>query len=574
MEYERVYVYRSCDILDNDGQTPAHYTRYEEDDLHKPIITSVTQIGHYQLEYHDALMAYYQHVTPRKGHEFDEMELPMDPTEFSGIVKGERFPKFLVLVPKRSDDDEASHSIYGWIDSYEPVATKGPSVNTRIRWHIDYWLTINTIMAYEARNPTKYETGIAFGQGRVRRGGSGTKRPDPSTPRRWVHDRIEKLTDLFEGNSNQWVSVIYNVGGVNHMAYFMPGEHVGPTPGGGLAPSLQMITDGQLLTLLGTSSTATHAIWLSPFQPSAMGSPQQLPNSTYWVYDSVYVDGSTDRAAVLSETYVCDDINQVNVTDMLGNIIATLPWGSKFNYVSLRMDMGINAAKAILTFYYDDGTDPFIRWRYWWQVEGYTVTIPCIALPIFASAISDYVYSGQREYDIVSAKNQREQALKNGIANIGGSVVGGAVAGSMTAPGVGTIVGAAAGATSGIVGTTFGYGLSVKYDAKNQEAVDKLMANQGATVVQSGGGFFWMHTNAPTSLVRLVRDSVSAAELTIEQTELGYITDYYLNDCEALIEAGGPLRIEGLQLKGAVTKEAKQYIAALFERGVHLDLIP
>lgn len=571
MAYQ-VRIWKECRLKVDDGNGGTVWKDFREEDLHVPLITPAT-VNISIDSSSDNLLYTFNDWTPKKGLITEEMELPIDYNEFLGFDFATATPKYLYV--SYMGDDGQKFQFYAWIDNAFPVSTKGPNTNTRIRYHINWWHTMQALEYVAAIAPDVCKSrGFGLGAGRVRRGGSGTKRPDPSAPRRWVHDKIEKLTDLFEGNSNQWVSVIYNVSGVNHMAYFMPGEHVGPTPGGGLAPSLQMITDGQLLTLLGTSSTATHAIWLSPFQPSAMGSPTVLSDSIHWVYDSVYVDGSTDRAAALTETYECDDLNQVSITDMLGNIIATLPWGSKFNYVSLRMDMGINAANAILTFYYDDGTDPFIRWRYWWQVEGYTVTIPCLALPIFASALSDYVYSGQREYDIISAKNQREQALKNGIANIGGSVVGGAVAGSMTAPGVGTIVGAAAGATSGIVGTSVGYGLSVQYDAKNQEAVDKLMANQGATVVQSGGGFFWRHTNAPTSLVKLIRDSESEAELTMEQEELGYITDYYMTDCNPLVSAGGPLRIENLVIKGDICSAAKQYIAALFARGVHLDLIP
>ena len=71
----------------------------------------------------------------------------------------------------------------------------------------------------------------------------------------------------------------------------------------------------------------------------------------------------------------------------------------------------------------------------------------------------------------------------------------------------------------------------------------------------------------------MVRDSESAAELSLEQSELGYITDSQIADCSTLIAAGGGIRIEGVEVKGNILPEGKAYIAALFARGVHLDIL-
>ena len=58
-----------------------------------------------------------------------------------------------------------------------------------------------------------------------------------------------------------------------------------------------------------------------------------------------------------------------------------------------------------------------------------------------------------------------------------------------------------------------------------------------------------------------------------EQSELGYVTDSYKTDCSPIIAAGGGLRIEGLEIKGDIPREGKNYISSLFARGVHIDLI-
>ena len=74
-------------------------------------------------------------------------------------------------------------------------------------------------------------------------------------------------------------------------------------------------------------------------------------------------------------------------------------------------------------------------------------------------------------------------------------------------------------------------------------------------------------------IVKLKRDPESLEELETEQSELGYLTDSYKTDCSSIIAAGGGLRIEGLEIKGDIPREGKNYIASLFARGVHIDLI-
>ena len=82
-----------------------------------------------------------------------------------------------------------------------------------------------------------------------------------------------------------------------------------------------------------------------------------------------------------------------------------------------------------------------------------------------------------------------------------------------------------------------------------------------------------MTAGSSWKIVKLVRDAESAAELTAEQSELGYITDTFAADCSTIISTGGGLRIEGLEVKGAISREGREYIAALFARGVHIDIL-
>lgn len=559
---------RTAKTIDADNQVTS-WADYEEEDLHKPLPVSTGGSAGFYLD-QSALTYYYDDFTPRKGREWSEMEVPIDYSEFTGLTAFRKMPRFIRLVVDSTDGSNYNSMwVYGWIDDISPVAIKGPKSNTLIRWHVDYWLTIADALDRKNLDPTLWaDWDVAFGQGRIRRGPVELARPDPSTPRRWKLDGQENLIDKFNsGPTTQWVAMLYSDSTNTKMAYFQPGE----STGNGTAPTVNDVLGGDLLTWMGVASNTVIGIWVTPFQPSYTGTAVNLSGTTKWIYDGRYTDSSPELLVSLND-YVCDDQNQISITDQLGNIVKTLPWGSKFDHVKGRIDIGPNGAQAILTFYPDNGTDPLAPYRNW-EVEGYTVTVPCIALPLFASAQSDYVFSGQRQYDVEATKNQREQAAWNGIANIGSSIVGGAVAGSVAAPGVGTVAGAIGGAASGIIGTTVSYGLSVKYDSKNQDLVDRLTANQGFSVVQYGGGPYWEYTQFPFRLLHMVRDDVSAAELAAEQTELGYVTDTYSPDCDAFIKTGGPMRIEGLQVRGDVNREGKAYLRTLFERGVNIDVI-
>ena len=117
-------------------------TVYEEDDLHKPYFTrTASRQGDFKSFAKDADRLYtFTNVQPRKGKEFEEMELDIAWDEFAGC-KLFSTPKLIVIKFPNLNMAGAYTFIYGWIDDAEPVATKGPQTNTRIKWHVDWWLT-------------------------------------------------------------------------------------------------------------------------------------------------------------------------------------------------------------------------------------------------------------------------------------------------------------------------------------------------------------------------------------------------------------------------------------------------
>ena len=208
--------------------------------------------------------------------------------------------------------------------------------------------------------------------------------------------------------------------------------------------------------------------------------------------------------------------------------------------------------------------------------EGRFFSFPLPSLPVTENAWSSYNYSGQRDYDLEQKAIQRDRSAVNGIAGIGTQAIGGALAGTAAAPGAGTAIGTIAGLASGIVGTAVNYFTAGEFDNREQRNVDNLTSRQTAgMLINSGGrtslrpiGTYW-----GWNMITMARDPVSLAEIEVEQEELGYDTDTYVVDCTNLISAGGPLRIEGLRVKGDIPKEGREYISSLFARGVHIDLI-
>ncbi len=84
--YERVNLYEDFTV---GGKT------YYEDSLHKPRFPAPADVYDTAPGLGLALFA-YNNVTPRKGHEFDEIELPIPIEEFDILLPG-RKPKVICL---------------------------------------------------------------------------------------------------------------------------------------------------------------------------------------------------------------------------------------------------------------------------------------------------------------------------------------------------------------------------------------------------------------------------------------------------------------------------------------------
>lgn len=455
----------------------------------------------------------------------------------------------------------------------------GPTSNTRIKWHVDYYLT-GEYWRFEAERQQKPARLLySVGAGWMKRTKIlNSARPGASVPRRWVFNYAKKLSPPGEDGAAPWVIVAFTKTANNQTTLsfinWMPGTTISDGGTTYNTPSWDDVYGGLIEERFGLDPKAVVGAWVSP-SPASLSSVYH--NNGYGAYE-YFNSGSTITIITdLEHDVKTTDFDKYVFYDATGTEMFTAPWGLPFRRVFSQIDVGSSGAN--LQIYLAEDSEGSSRDTLTKASEGRLFSFPLPALPVTENAWASYNYSGERAYDIEAREIQRNQNAVNGIAGVGTSAIGGAIAGSMVLPGPGTVAGAVAGAATGLIGTATGYFTSGHYDNRTQEATDKLAGSQTAAMIitargrrgiepfgKTGDTFGWI-------VADMRADTVSFGEMQREYEELGNPCDSYLTDCSAIIRAGGGLRIEGLEVKGNLLPEGRRYIAALFSRGVHIDIL-
>ena len=561
--------------------------RYTETGLHKPtIMDPVDATAHsdnlYYCNIATQLYRFSDPVVPHIGNETSTISIPFNNqadadagTDSSGsnIFKLEDM-RFIEL--GSVDGLGNKMPVFGWIDGYSIRGSGGPYATAEIRWHIDYYLT--------------FMNQLSYGCGRIKRGPADIARPDTSVPRKWIYDSSLGIdpSGAYQGdgsvtaqNDRQWIIIMVssNVGKLTDFSYYVWQD--GMILNNVFTPYMEEIYDGKVADRLGLDPDKIVGAWISPIPPFAMNATSAAAQIyTYgsgpderacFKFDQILNTKSEYTCTYLTEKCTTDSEKWILV-DLYGTPRLTAPWGIEWDTIKLILDIGTAGANLIV--YLQDSSDTTdIN-------EGRITTVPLPSIPILSNAFSSYVYSGQRDYDIQSRELQNQQQALNGIAGSGQSAISGGIAGGVSK--AGGAVGAVAGFATQIAGSLVGYGINTVYGNEEQKLTDKLAANQASAPIITGQSLVWKYFDgfldqtSPTGshnwrFVKMVRDSVSAAELADEQSELGFNTDSFQSDCSGFINDGGPLRIEGLEVREIGTVGAN-YVSAMFARGVHLDV--
>ncbi len=515
-------------------------------------------------------------LRPRKGSTLTSLELPLSYTQVFDM-------SYLYI---EASDGAGTVSLFGWIDTVTLIATSSDAV--RIDWSVDWWRS--------------YSGTVTFGAGRIKRcGDSSRKRPVGIQPR---YRTVSAMQDIKSTDGHLYVIISYRKTTSQRTLLIIPCNadlysegtiNIGNIGAGVLhetapSPSFIKCMSGALPSILGIVSTSIDGAWVSPINP--------LNEGTYTIsgdtFNCHYQDYSLQKGATygaiqcigynaqelsvlpykeveidLINTYRTTDLVTYSIADVYGNVVGSAPYDLAFTKLSCVLDIGNVSATLKVTFNTTTGTLGNKT------SEGMTVTIPLPSVPISSSAYSDYVYSGQRDYEMDMKSLQNEQTAAHGLSGaIGGAAIGAVLGSVLPVAGTGAgaaIGGALAGGATGAVSAGINYAVDeFIYKDKFQDLEDKKYSNQTGNLMIAGDGFGWAIYNKFPKLISLTADSVFQSELANHILQEGYPCDSPVSDVTSFITSGGALQITNLTITGACPPVAKRTIKSLLEGGIRI----
>lgn len=540
-------------------------------------------VGSKKLPTPDYVLGNDETLRPHKGSTLTNLNLPLSFTQLFGM-------SYLYI---EASDSNATIKLFGWIDSIAQRSTSQEGVT--VSWSVDWWRS--------------YSGSVTFGAGIIRRCANDTyKRPRTLLPRRRVATSTVKLYGSRPGTepNTMWAVVMLNTsittfdGGGDVISTWSKietiawpttnNQKVGPNnkTGMSLTSCYAGLIDEMLTEWMTSRSSSTVkynyeiiSAYATPIKPDSgisyngtywTGSlgPQVEETTTYGFFSKIVsVHSWTDSyySYTPGSSLTADDSNQYVITDFDGNIAVTIPWGTTIARINTYNDIGVAGGylKIALCSTSNDtliGIDK--------GTEGRIVTIPLPTIPITGNYWSDYILSGQRDFNYANRQLSREEeAWKSGVSETKNAID--------KAAGL-DFLGAAIGAVTGFSSIGANLIINEQYADKFNKLDDMAASRQKNSIQVNGMSSFWQWMNldnpnigiAGPYLVNMTMDSVSAAEYTGEITIMGYETQIPVASASAFITAGGPIKIEQLVLTGNAPPEAKQAIKTLLENGIRI----
>lgn len=500
-------------------------------------------------------------------------------------------------------------TVYGWIDAVRCISDTAGSPNTLIEWHTDLWRT--------------FLSRASFGAGVVtKRPASGTVPPqtysnmtqlktgDPialmpsSETIMWAYCNLTTGTDTKTTTTYCWPVNPSQTEFQYTVVYLFKS---------GAAPSYTQTVTGAFDELLGVDPDAIYGCWLSPIAPAPATVVKQSDTKTtvtmlpwglfvgasctvfqYFAGSALglldhYPEQTTSVSAQTTDTEV------FAVTDLDGMPVYSLPWGVPVTKSVVRTVNADTSMYITIRFINDSFSDNIDA-----GANGLTCSIPLKSIPMSSNAKSAYVYSGQQEYDRESMNIARNQALVSNITSLMTGTANNAVMASLgnsktdqsgrymlnsSGKPIPTGSGAVSTATkagmsipgaslltmgTGIVGTEIDYFATGYFNDRTMDATMDYKAHQTSTLTLPGSGIDWILHGRVPMLVKLKWDSYSIAQRDSDIALYGISVREPTSDCTALINKGGPMRIQNLNVTGSIPPGAKHYFRERFAQGVRM----
>ena len=470
--------------------------------------------------------------------------------------------------------------IYGWVDSVSLSSdTDGYPMST-IDWHIDYWRT--------------YINSAVFGSGMVRRRPllSNDVVPPQSYPYRYIEyqsDVITKFPDIW------WVVLGVVTSGEKsiNMWHAFPVSKTHPHTRlnieEGSVPSLDEVANGKIDELLGLNPESVTYGFITPIPPDVVTGTGTADNPIRMIrlggWYSIKQDvtcfnglgADVFKGATRSVGFnpiKTDDETVYMVCGPQGESYGTLPWGIEVDNIEWRLVVDSTSAYIAMRFY-KNTLNPNEC-----QTEGTTFSIPCSSIPVTSNAWSSYVYSGARQAEMDLRRLQADAQAVSGGISVGTSAVSGALSGGMMGAMVGgpagalagAAIGAGASALTGAITTSATYAYQTgEYADRMQSISDYQASHQVNSILLNGGSFDSLFNGSGgVSLVKLKKDDYSLRQRQNDISLYGVNVSEPLTSSQSLIDAGGPLQITNLTVRGNIPVQAKQYFRNRFTKGVRI----
>ena len=321
----------------------------------------------------------------------------------------------------------------------------------------------------------------------------------------------------------------------------------------------------------GVISTST--VTLTTYTEATTTADYGFETASYEGAEYAYLYTKTNKTAEydasLTSEIRTNDTEEFVLTDLDGSIVGSLPWGLAVQDYTFRCV--ISATSAYVQFRFDGLNS---------GAEGLQFTIPLPALDISSNSWSEYLYSGQREYDIEQRRVARERGLVEGLAGSLASGATGAMLGglregqsekSTLRSTRNSAVFAGLGAGAGVVGSALNYAVAGYYNDVLQSAEDMLRAKQIDSLITAGNACEWLYDGRPYQIRSLVPDTYSLERFDEDVALNGLKVSEPTASCDSLIRnASGPLAIENLVVRGNILVEAKRFIKQKLNDGVRL----
>lgn len=515
-------------------------------------------------------------LRPRKNSTISAIELPLS---FCQVFE------MSYLYMEFQDNSNNQVKVFGWIDSVEQTASGDEAV--LIRWEVDWWRT--------------YAGKVAYGIGKITRCADPTMRRPPAVqPRYNIFSKYAEITDNF---NTIWVIVVFSHTNNNGDTLIKTGVFpanarvFGHTPENILqTPSVSDCYNGMLDERLGIDPQSISGIWFSPICPcdsvvvrtdsggdyydmSGATAGNSIIKSGYcmpWI-DAYHIANHQPFITGTDVAVVTNDFRTFGVVDFEGALAGVFPWhgGIKSSdpdietvgSIHVRIDVGATSCHLVV-----------------WQVDtkfytlanqtlagagGCMIKIPLPSAPTNSNAMSSYVYSGQRQADIETAKINQDQKFVNNLLGVGGSAISGGFGGAVAGGGSGALIGTAIGTGVGLGSAFISNWAEGEFRDKLQGVSDKAHINQTSQLLIPGSGMMWTKRLPHPYIVQIDADSVTQLEYSRMINENGYEVEDY-NSPSTLIMTGGAIQVTDLNVTGNAPPQAKANIKIMLEKGVNI----